>query len=144
MIPVSLYQQIVDKMPIPCVDLVITQHNKILLVQRTQEPAKGLWWLPGGRIMKGETLEAAALRKAEQEVGLPVEIVKKIGVYEYFSDKSQFPIVSGTHAVVACFLVKAEGEINLDHTSSNYKWTNNIGDLDPYCNKIIRDSGILE
>ena len=72
-IPGELYGSIVEHMPIVCVDIVLVSRVKgvmsCLLVLRDTEPAKGLWWLPGGRIWKGETFFAAAARKAFEETG---------------------------------------------------------------------------
>lgn len=70
-IPDELYRQILPVMPIPCVDLlVVDTKGKILLVKRRNEPAKGLWWVPGGRVQFGELRAAAALRKLREECGL--------------------------------------------------------------------------
>jgi 8-oxo-dGTP pyrophosphatase MutT (NUDIX family) len=44
----------------------------------------GVWGLPKGTPDEGESLEAAALREVSEETGLRVEILKKIGVVEYW------------------------------------------------------------
>lgn len=44
----------------------------------------GVWGLPKGMIDEGESLTEAALREVIEETGLKVEIVKKIGVVEYW------------------------------------------------------------
>jgi 8-oxo-dGTP pyrophosphatase MutT (NUDIX family) len=44
----------------------------------------GVWGLPKGTPDEGESLEAAAVREVGEETGLRVEIVKKIGVAEYW------------------------------------------------------------
>ena len=66
-IPWSLYEQILDNMPIACVDVAILHDGKVLLVKRLDEPAKGQYWLPGGRVLKGEMLRDAAIRKTRDE-----------------------------------------------------------------------------
>lgn len=42
------------------------------------------WTLPKGQIDKGESLEGAAIREVEEETGVGVRIVKKIGTIKYF------------------------------------------------------------
>ena len=45
--------------------VVLTIHQeklKVLLIQRANEPFAGLWSIPGGFLLRGETFEAAALR----------------------------------------------------------------------------------
>ena len=59
----NLYKKIIKNVPILCVDLIIKYHDQYLLVQRKESPLKGEWWVPGGRVQIGETLEAAAKRK---------------------------------------------------------------------------------
>ncbi len=43
---------------------------KVLLVHRSGEPFKDCWSLPGGVLTEGESLEAAAVRKLEDETGV--------------------------------------------------------------------------
>lgn len=50
------WKSIVQSMPIPSVDLVVKCPDGILLGKRVNEPAKGEWFVPGGRIQKGEPL----------------------------------------------------------------------------------------
>ncbi|HVF05451.1 MAG TPA: NUDIX domain-containing protein [Frankiaceae bacterium] len=48
--------------------------GRVLLVQRANEPSRGLWSIPGGRIEPGETARAAAAREVREETGLDVEV----------------------------------------------------------------------
>ena len=80
-IPAEFYRAFVAYMPILCVDLIIRNGNKVLLVKRANEPLKGEWWIPGGRVFKGESLIDAARRKAITEVRQEIE-PKFIGIYE--------------------------------------------------------------
>ena len=51
-IPLELYKRIHKTMPIPCVDVVIRHKDRFLLCKRKNEPAKGLYWFVGGRVLK--------------------------------------------------------------------------------------------
>jgi len=123
---------------------VICHCNKILLVNRNTEPAKNEWWFPGGRVYKNERLEEAAIRKAFEEVGIKVEIVKMIGIYETMFNKGPFDdLKSGVHTINICFFVKHTLEnfkIKSDDTSSNDRWIDKIEEnLHPYVKKVLKN-----
>ena len=58
--------------PIVAVGAVILHGDRVLLIQRGQEPLKGEWSLPGGVVELGETLEAALVREVREETSLDV------------------------------------------------------------------------
>lgn len=60
--------------PILGVGAVIVDGNRVLLVQRANEPLKGEWSLPGGAVEIGETLQVAVVREVREETGLDVEV----------------------------------------------------------------------
>lgn len=138
-LPAELYKQLVQDTVICCVDILLVRFNpttrrkEALLVERGSEPAKGYWWLPGGRLLKGETFFAAAQRKAEQETGLTaVQPIQVLGVWNTFFPSSSWdtPESKGTQTVNPIVLVEVQQDSNmiqLDAQSENYRW---IG-LDP-------------
>lgn len=51
----------------------ITFHqDKVLLIQRANEPSKGQWTFPGGKLLAGETLQQAAERETFEETSVKV------------------------------------------------------------------------
>lgn len=74
--------------PIPCVGAVLTDESgRLLLIRRANDPGRGLWSLPGGRVEPGETDEQAVVREVAEETGLTVEVGRlagrvRIGRYE--------------------------------------------------------------
>lgn len=46
---------------------VVLHEDKVLLVQRRNEPNAGLWGFPGGHVEPGETALAAAVRELVEE-----------------------------------------------------------------------------
>jgi ADP-ribose pyrophosphatase YjhB (NUDIX family) len=52
--------------------------GEFLLERRTDN---GLWGLPGGAVLPGETLETTAIREIQEETGLIVEITGFLGIY---------------------------------------------------------------
>jgi len=79
----KLYQKILEVMPIPTVDAIIVHNGKFLLLKRNNPPVKGEWWLPGGRIRKGEQLEGAVKREVREETGLECNVIRQVGVVNY-------------------------------------------------------------
>jgi colanic acid biosynthesis protein WcaH len=110
-----LYNKIVEFLPILCVDALIINDDKILLLKRNLEPAKNEWWLPGGRVFKNEFLEEAVLRKVFEETGLIGKIVEQIGVSE--------TIFFQKHTVNVSFYVLSNNKnVKLNSEHSDYRW----------------------
>ena len=59
--------------PTLAVGAIVFKENKVLLVRRGKEPAKGLWTIPGGSVKLGETLKDAAEREIIEETGIQVK-----------------------------------------------------------------------
>jgi 8-oxo-dGTP pyrophosphatase MutT (NUDIX family) len=64
----------------------------VLLGLRTNEPAKGKWFVPGGVVRKYERLADAFARIVKAEIGLEASIgdAKFVGVYEHLYDSTDF------------------------------------------------------
>jgi colanic acid biosynthesis protein WcaH len=147
--PISIeeYENIREKVPLSCVDLVLVHEGKVLLFLRVNDPLKGEWWLPGGRILKGETLEEAAQRKARQEIGIEVTLLRQIGTYETFGKSSSRGREFAVHTVNVTFLAKPKEQnfqIQLDDQTEEYKWVdpNEYRELE-YIQKVFRDAGLI-
>lgn len=68
------------------VDAVIfTRHERqtyVLLIKRKNEPFKGKWALPGGFLEEKESLLKGALRELEEETGLGLKKIARLGVFD--------------------------------------------------------------
>ncbi|MHA6620076.1 NUDIX hydrolase [Pseudonocardia sp. DLS-67] len=59
---------------VPCVGgVAYDESGRLLLVQRANEPGRGLWSLPGGRVEPGEDDAAALVREMAEETGLVIQ-----------------------------------------------------------------------
>lgn len=67
------------KNPIPTVDIIIEIEDRIVLVERKNEPTG--WALPGGFVDYGETLEDAAVREAFEETSIRINDLRLLGCY---------------------------------------------------------------
>jgi len=63
------------------VRLLLLREGKTLLVQHTYQRH---WYLPGGKVERGETLEQAARREANEELGATLGTLRLFGVYTNF------------------------------------------------------------
>jgi ADP-ribose pyrophosphatase YjhB (NUDIX family) len=67
---------------VACVGAVVHDTaGRLLLIRRGQEPSRGLWSLPGGRVEPGETVAAAVVREVREETGLEVRPARIAGVF---------------------------------------------------------------
>lgn len=75
----NLYKSVVENLVIVCVDIVCIRQcdKKLLLFYRRDPPASHIWWLPGGRLCKGETFTQAAIRKIVTETGYECNSIDK-------------------------------------------------------------------
>jgi ADP-ribose pyrophosphatase YjhB (NUDIX family) len=55
------------------VALMLTCGDRLLLCRRAQQPSIGTWTPPSGFMEKGETLERAAAREAQEEAGVQID-----------------------------------------------------------------------
>lgn len=62
--------------------LVFDHRGRLLLVRRANEPGRGLWSVPGGRVEPGEDDHAAVVREMAEETGLRVRPGRLVGVVE--------------------------------------------------------------
>ena len=129
MIPGEQYKHIIQVLPILCVDVVIKNaRGGYLLIKRANEPRKGEWWVIGGRLLKGETLEEAVVRKVWEETSLNVKSVHPIGYYEAVSQENPFGLAPRFHAVSVVFstLVDDGQQIKLDDQSTDWKYAEEL------------------
>ena len=63
---------IYPQQPVIAVGAVVVHQNRILLIRRGKEPAKGEWAIPGGRVELGETMHEAAAREVMEETSVSI------------------------------------------------------------------------
>ena len=132
----KLYKIILDKMSIPTVDAIVIHKDKFLLLKRNNPPVKGMWWFPGGRVRRGESLEQAVKREVLEETGLECKILRRVGVINQI-----FPEV---HAVSVYYLVESKSpDVKLNSEHSAYKWFLNLPENSHnYLKTMIKKAGI--
>lgn len=121
-LPPEQYRTVLEQVPILCVDgIIVNQQGQVLLVKRKNEPFRDEWWVPGGRVLKGETLEQAFRRKMKEELGIEVKILMPVGYYEEQHADGAWNVPGGVHAVSVVFCALPLGlDITLDDQSSTW------------------------
>lgn len=141
----ELYKEILEAVPIPCVDIVLKHGDAFLMMKRKNPPVQGQWCLPGGRIFKGETIEQAAWRKLKEEANIVSgKIIKKLGPYETMFPDGPFGVKTGVHSINVIILIETDDITSLkqDKNHSEVKWFSRIDKgWHPYLKQVLQDCG---
>ena len=111
--------------PLVAIDLVIrNQHGDVLLGRRTNRPAKGFWFVPGGRIRRGETIKAAIHRITKNELGTTLPAPLLLGAFDHFyPDNAQGVPGLDTHYVSLAYTCEWAGPFGeSDGQHSDFQW----------------------
>jgi colanic acid biosynthesis protein WcaH len=115
--------------PLVAIDLIVNDGNRrVLLGHRKNRPARGTWFVPGGRITKGETLDTAFTRIVRDELGIASvqrSSARFCGVFEHLYDENfaGVPDIS-THYVVLAYSITLGGSVPMGRFDqhSDYAW----------------------
>lgn len=119
----SEWQTIVKHVPIVSVDLIVFYNDAVLLAKRENEPARGEWFVPGGRVLKNETREEAVHRVAEQELGVDVELLESLGAYEHIYKTADVDVSNGKHYLANGYVVRPrDDDFELDSQHSDARF----------------------
>ena len=132
-IPLNEYKDIIAKTTVLCTDVILRHKNKVLLVKRADPPCKGVYWPIGGRVHKGETVDAAARRKILEEIGIEFKgTLIPIGFYEDNYTESAFEAKTEYSSFSLVFVGdlnrEAKSRVKLDHTSDDFGYFDRLPD----------------
>jgi colanic acid biosynthesis protein WcaH len=108
------FKTVINSSPLVSIDLLIeNSQGQFLLGQRTNKPAQGFWFVPGGRIRKAESLADAFARLTLEELGMELSITdaKLQGPYDHFYTDSVFGDSISTHYVAIAYHLKLTAAI---------------------------------
>lgn len=144
-IPEDEYALCQRHLPEACVEVFLEHDGGVLLVRRTNEPARGEWFTPGSRLYKGEELADAAHRIGREELGIGLELTGQLGVYSHFWEASAVPGVDSRHTVNVVFRATPANdgfEIELDdqHDAARF-FSAPEPELNEYMRQYLADAG---
>lgn len=87
------------------VGAIVIHDGSLLMIRRANDPSKGLWTVPGGRVEPGEYLAQAVRREVLEETGVAVEVGELLGVLEVVGE--------GWHYVIHDYLATIDGDPEL-------------------------------
>ena len=110
-------------LPMVGVGGVVIDEERVLLVRRATEPARGEWTIPGGLLEVGETLAEGVARELLEETGLRVRVVDLIEALEriFFDqahDNHDPPPEGAAHDPAA----RADGARDSERTGPRYHY----------------------
>jgi len=123
----QIFTTVIDSTPLVSIDLLIEdKHGQILLGYRNNRPAQGYWFVPGGRILKDESMDDAFKRLTLAELGIEFtrDQAEFLGPYEHFYEDFVFGEGISTHYVVLGYKIICDIDINTlpNAQHEKYKW----------------------
>jgi len=125
-----MFKTVVASTPLISIDLITrNKQQQVLLGKRLNKPAQGCWFVPGGRILKDESIENAFKRLLKAELGIEeqkINVHKCVfkGIYQHFYTDNVAGSNFGTHYIVLAYEIEVECFLNVlpKDQHSNYKW----------------------
>ena len=128
------FLHVVTNTPLVSIDFVIWNScGQILIGKRLNEPARDYWFVPGGRILKGERIAEAVNRLLMEELGMKLEDFtyppQFIGVYDHMYPTCFYkenPTVTTTHYIAIGYQLSIDtnkiSKIDAHDQHSTWKW----------------------
>lgn len=104
--------------PVVAVGTVVIHNHTVLLVQRRHEPNQGLWTIPGGRVLFGESLLMAAERELREETTVCARARHPVFIFDLIETG-----IAPVHFVVVDILAEyLSGEPNAGSDAADARW----------------------
>ena len=121
------FKIVIENTPLVSIDLCLVCDRQILLGKRNNDPLKGEWFTPGGRVFKNETWQDCLRRVASSELAL--EFVdpnqfRLMGVWDHFYKNSAVDERISTHYVNLphCIFMKQKPNFEIDGQHDEMGW----------------------
>lgn len=126
MLDEATFKIVVASTPLVSIDLCLVCEGELLMGLRQNDPLKGEWFTPGGRLLKNERWQDGLVRIAKTELGLNVnsDDFELMGVWDHFYKNSAIDEAVSTHYVNlphVCYL-ETKPELSLDPQHESVRW----------------------
>lgn len=114
MLTIPEFESAVRTVPLVAIDLIVLNGaGEMLLGWRNNPPAQACWFVPGGRIYKGEALNRAFSRITEAEIGTDFQLDQTsfLGVFDHIYHDD----FTGSEHNGGCHYVVLAHQITIDH-----------------------------
>ena len=127
MLDAEPFKSLVENAPLVSIDLCLVCNGQLLLGKRNNEPLKGHWFTPGGRILKNEPWADCLRRVARSELGLEIrspENFSLMGIWDHFYNNSILGQDISTHYVNLPHYIVFESRpvITMDDQHGEFEW----------------------
>lgn len=127
MLEPDTFKSIVENAPLVSIDICLVYKGKILLGRRNNQPLKGEWFTPGGRIFKNEPWQECVRRVVGSELGITIKDptdFKLMGVWDHFYANSVMDENVSTHYVNLphYFLPTERPKLSIDQQHDGLSW----------------------
>jgi len=150
--PKKEYLNVIKHTNLISIDLIIfDKENRVLVGKRKNNPAIGMYFVPGSRVYKSEKIKDAISRVCNFELGFVLENPEFRGVYEHIYDNNFDNDNFGTHYVNFAYgfhiTNDTKNSINnsvFSEQHSDYKWMSinellESKDVEYYCKTHFMD-----
>lgn len=131
-ISTELFNKIYQHVPRACAEIIVDTSQGVILTKRLIPPCIGMWHIPGGTVRLGEKLEDAAIRIAEEELGVQIYVENMAGIIEYIGSCGNSP----GHAIGIIFLCRLKSK------EQKFRGSFQAEEIKPF--KTIPDNTVLE
>ena len=126
LLSIDTFKNIIEHAPLISIDLVVENRDgEVLLGLRNNRPAQGYWFVPGGRILKDETMADAFKRLTQAELGVELEHAQAefIGPFEHFYEDNVTGVDVSTHYIALGYRIMV-GQLSQlpNEQHCEYRW----------------------
>jgi len=127
------------------VHALVIKEGHMLLVKRLNEPRKGKWGIPGGRIELGETIYDAAKREVLEECSVRIEIERLLDVADSIIRDEEGRV--SYHFILIYLLAHYKsGDVKAQSDAEDARWVKaeELDELDihPYLRVLLMQAGL--